>query len=77
MYTLIKNSTNDQLQKIQKRVQAILDKQELWLAKGVCLSYDQPKCAKCQTLAIYKTCVKGCKCDFYNETKENSGRYKK
>lgn len=74
MHTLVKNPTNGQSQKIQKGVQVILDEQGLWLAKGVCLSCDQPKCAKCHTLATYTVCVKGCKCDFCKETKKHSGR---
>ena len=74
MHTLVDNPTNGQSQKIQKGVQAILDERGLWLAKGVCLSCDQPKCANCQTLATCMACVKGRKCDPCKKTKEHSGR---
>lgn len=38
MHTLVKNPTNSQSQKIQKEVQAILDKWRLWSVKDICLS---------------------------------------
>lgn len=58
MHILVKNSINGQSQKIQKEIQAILDKQSLLLAKGVCLSCDQSKYTNCQTLTTCMVCVK-------------------
>ena len=71
------NPATDQSIKIQKGIQTILDERELWLIKGVRLSYKQPKCTNYQSLSTCTIYVKGQRCEPCKEVKEHSGRCSK
>lgn len=77
MYLLSENLITSQSNKVQKRIQGILIEQGLWPVKKVRLSWDQSKCANCQSFATCTIFVKGHKCDLYKKTKEYSKRLTK
>ena len=72
MCLLSENPTIGQSSKVQKKIKANLVERRLWPVKGVRLSYNQSKCANCQSFATCTVYVKGHKCDLCKETKERS-----
>ena len=77
MYLLTKNFITGQLTKVQKRIQAILEEQRLWLVKEICLSFNKPKCNNCQSLTTCTKCIKDHKYEACKETKKHSERWTK
>ena len=49
--------------KIQKGIQMILEKRNLWPTKGLNLICPTPECGSCQLMAKCKLCIKGSRCN--------------
>ena len=57
---------------IQKKIQKVLEKRQIWPIGGQKLSCPKPKCFNCQIVADCEICVKGHKCDNCKNPKDYS-----
>ena len=60
--------------RIQKRIQLVLEEQNLWPNTGLKLSCDRLKCSSCQAVSNCKLCIKGKQCESCIKLKMYNGK---